>query len=235
MFVANLDGLQSACQSAQGTDVNYPDPGPDVVGNVSGPTNLVGSCPAKGKTYPVNPSNPSGPPNPIERPATSDASSSLRSPFQFGGGTKTGYTKNSTSKCNESDTSEGQKVSPQTSVEFNVSVPYNVSNFTATQKALHTSPDGSCGAAVGYSCIPGACGGRHNYCGFSEEYCGHGCQTEFGTCGRGAAMGEAPPVEGISVTSPGGNGSAGAASGNDQSSKLKLRSVLGTLFPWVWI
>src|SRR4051812_18928373 len=53
---------------------------------------------------------------------------------------------------------------------------------------LDVSPDGSCGAAVQYSCLGssyGNCCSSKGKCGGTNTDCGSGCQSNFGLCGRG--------------------------------------------------
>ncbi|KAF2432654.1 hypothetical protein EJ08DRAFT_577191, partial [Tothia fuscella] len=47
------------------------------------------------------------------------------------------------------------------------------------------SPDGTCGGALGYTCLNsffGSCCSEFNYCGGLQEYCGTGCQSAYGSC-----------------------------------------------------
>ncbi|KAL9089466.1 MAG: hypothetical protein Q9165_005787 [Trypethelium subeluteriae] len=56
---------------------------------------------------------------------------------------------------------------------------------------LKVSLDGACGGSTGQTCqgsIMGNCCSAHGYCGSSGDYCGNGCQAEFGTCGTAASM-----------------------------------------------
>jgi len=44
------------------------------------------------------------------------------------------------------------------------------------------STDGKCGAKYGTKCPSGECCSKHGWCGKSKDYCGAGCQSEFGKC-----------------------------------------------------
>ncbi|KAI0205297.1 glycosyl hydrolase family 61-domain-containing protein [Astrocystis sublimbata] len=53
--------------------------------------------------------------------------------------------------------------------------------------ALPVSSDGSCGSSSGFICsgsVYGDCCSGKGYCGSSLDYCGTGCQPQFGTCGH---------------------------------------------------
>jgi len=56
--------------------------------------------------------------------------------------------------------------------------------------------DGSCGGATGFSCLgreeDGGCCSKYGWCGYTDEYCGEGCQEGFGKCGN-ATVGARPP------------------------------------------
>ena len=50
------------------------------------------------------------------------------------------------------------------------------------------TPDNTCGGSNGYTCDPsnsygGPCCSAAGYCGKTDDYCGTGCQSTFGTCG----------------------------------------------------
>lgn len=60
------------------------------------------------------------------------------------------------------------------------------SSAVPTATPTGTSQDGTCGSAVGLSCIgfsEGSCCSQYGYCGASADHCGTGCQSVFGTCG----------------------------------------------------
>ncbi|KAL2255308.1 hypothetical protein VTK26DRAFT_3646 [Humicola hyalothermophila] len=59
------------------------------------------------------------------------------------------------------------------------------------------SADGTCGQGVTCSGSRfGTCCSAHGFCGSTSDYCGDGCQPEFGACGAGAG----PSSPGASVT-----------------------------------
>ncbi|KAI0017339.1 hypothetical protein F4780DRAFT_612143 [Xylariomycetidae sp. FL0641] len=64
--------------------------------------------------------------------------------------------------------------------------------------------DGTCGGANGWACTPtwGACCSGDGVCGRSNDYCGDGCQPEYGNCN--AAAPPAAPAPGPGDPSPDG-------------------------------
>jgi len=52
---------------------------------------------------------------------------------------------------------------------------------TSTKKPLPTSTNDRCGKDDGV-CPSGKCCSKYGYCGKTDEYCGKGCQSEFGEC-----------------------------------------------------
>ncbi|ORX77444.1 hypothetical protein BCR32DRAFT_295605 [Anaeromyces robustus] len=56
-----------------------------------------------------------------------------------------------------------------------------VATTTTTKKPLPTSQD-QCGPSVGMVCAPGLCCSKYGWCGSTDDYCGTGCQSEFGDC-----------------------------------------------------
>ena len=87
------------------------------------------------------------------------------------------------------------------------------SSAAPTATTTGTSQDGTCGSAVGLSCIgfsEGSCCSQYGYCGSTTNHCGTGCQSVFGTCGgssnvpASSAAGSAAPTTTPSnlVTSP---------------------------------
>ncbi|KAF2852429.1 carbohydrate-binding module family 18 protein [Plenodomus tracheiphilus IPT5] len=64
------------------------------------------------------------------------------------------------------------------------------------------SPNGICGAESGYTCAGsalGQCCSEYNYCGDGNEFCGTGCQKDFGTCRSSFAR---SPSTLLTVTKP---------------------------------
>ncbi|KAH8738235.1 hypothetical protein BGZ61DRAFT_526228 [Ilyonectria robusta] len=58
------------------------------------------------------------------------------------------------------------------------------SSATATSGVV-ISPNQKCGGDTGYTCIGsgfGNCCSHYGYCGFSDNYCGTGCDVDFGEC-----------------------------------------------------
>ncbi|ORX43050.1 hypothetical protein BCR36DRAFT_243293, partial [Piromyces finnis] len=53
---------------------------------------------------------------------------------------------------------------------------------TIVPSKLSISTDGSCGMDVGKICPEGTCCSRYGFCGTSEDYCGMGCQSDYGKC-----------------------------------------------------
>jgi hypothetical protein len=48
--------------------------------------------------------------------------------------------------------------------------------------ALSPAAEGSCGAGIGACPTSGHCCSQYGFCGTTEEYCGAGCQTDYGSC-----------------------------------------------------
>ncbi|CZR54955.1 probable class V chitinase [Phialocephala subalpina] len=63
-------------------------------------------------------------------------------------------------------------------------VTFETANYAAATGNLTESPDGSCGASVGYFCPSGACCSAYGYCGTTADYCGTNCLSAYsqGTC-----------------------------------------------------
>ncbi|KAK2749016.1 putative class III aminotransferase [Colletotrichum kahawae] len=66
---------------------------------------------------------------------------------------------------------------------------------------------GACGVNVG-SCGSGNCCSMYGYCGSGLDYCGTGCQQEFGTCGTGNVGTDS--VSGLPVSTDGSCGAGGS-------------------------
>lgn len=66
---------------------------------------------------------------------------------------------------------------------------------------------GACGVNVG-SCGAGNCCSMYGYCGSGLDYCGTGCQPEFGTCGTGNVGTDS--VSGLPVSTDGSCGAGGS-------------------------
>ncbi|KAH6599659.1 hypothetical protein BASA50_002856 [Batrachochytrium salamandrivorans] len=48
--------------------------------------------------------------------------------------------------------------------------------------SLPETQDGSCGKVAGFQCSVGDCCSQYSFCGSTVDYCGAGCQPEFGLC-----------------------------------------------------
>ena len=66
---------------------------------------------------------------------------------------------------------------------------------SATPFVASNSPDDSCGGANGYTCGSNACCSVSGWCGITSDYCGTGCQPEFGYCGNIAAPTNLPVTD----------------------------------------
>ncbi|CAI6256713.1 unnamed protein product [Periconia digitata] len=104
------------------------------------------------------------------------------------------------------------------------------SSAAPTATPTGVSVDGTCGAAVGLTCLgfsEGSCCSPAGWCGATEAYCGTGCQSGFGTCGKsttdvpsssapsattGSSSSAAPSAAPSNVT-PSVNGQCGPALG----------------------
>ncbi|KAH7408011.1 extracellular chitinase [Cadophora sp. MPI-SDFR-AT-0126] len=58
---------------------------------------------------------------------------------------------------------------------------FESANYATAPANLTESPDGSCGAAVGYYCTPGNCCSAFGFCGSSSGHCTN-CQADYGVC-----------------------------------------------------
>ncbi|KAH9832355.1 A-agglutinin anchorage subunit-like, partial [Teratosphaeria destructans] len=68
--------------------------------------------------------------------------------------------------------------------------------------------DGVCGGSSAFTCAPGYCCSAWGYCGQTSDYCGTGCQSQWGQCGSKAATspaetapaGETPTLPSVATT-----------------------------------
>jgi len=63
---------------------------------------------------------------------------------------------------------------------------YITTTTTTTKKSTPTgkiSTDGRCGKGIGTICPDNLCCSQYGYCDSGKDYCGQGCQSEFGRCG----------------------------------------------------
>lgn len=59
---------------------------------------------------------------------------------------------------------------------------FEKANYVTAVSNLTESPDGSCGAAVGYYCPTGYCCSAYGYCGNTAEFCGTNCLSDYSVC-----------------------------------------------------
>lgn len=88
--------------------------------------------------------------------------------------------------------------------------PQSATTTAAPQPTGGVSPDGTCGGAPGYTCIPGSCCSEFGFCGSSNAHCGTGCQSLFGVCGIASETSGAVPA-------PTGGVSPDGSCGGDQA------------------
>jgi hypothetical protein len=94
--------------------------------------------------------------------------------------------------------SSGKVVSSSSGSPSATPATSGTSSAVPTATPTGTSEDGTCGPAVGLSCIgfpEGSCCSQYGYCGSSTDHCGTGCQSVFGTCGSSSS---APASSGAS-------------------------------------
>lgn len=65
---------------------------------------------------------------------------------------------------------------------LSAAMTFEASNYVSAPANMTESPDGSCGAAVGYFCPSGNCCSAYGYCGSTSDFCGSNCLSEYGTC-----------------------------------------------------
>ncbi len=59
---------------------------------------------------------------------------------------------------------------------------FETANYAGAPTNLTETPDGSCGASVGFYCQTGDCCSAYGYCGSTSDYCGTNCLSEYGSC-----------------------------------------------------
>ncbi|TAQ87558.1 hypothetical protein B7494_g4133 [Chlorociboria aeruginascens] len=75
----------------------------------------------------------------------------------------------------------------ETAVQSTVTVPTTGYSSSPTGTTLKVSLDATCGGSTGQTCMGstfGNCCSHVGWCGSNDDYCYHGCQTGFGTCGN---------------------------------------------------
>ncbi|KAI6714569.1 hypothetical protein PZA11_007777 [Diplocarpon coronariae] len=68
-------------------------------------------------------------------------------------------------------------------------ITFEKANYAPVPTNLTDSPDGSCGAAVGYKCLEGYCCSAYGFCGDTAAHCGINCMSGYGKCGS-ASIGD---------------------------------------------
>ncbi|PKS04919.1 hypothetical protein jhhlp_008285 [Lomentospora prolificans] len=87
------------------------------------------------------------------------------------------------------------------------------------------STDGSCGGSKGLTCIGfalGSCCSEKGFCGATEDYCGTGCQQNFGECSTAGAAGPK-----ATATSSGSDSKANSTSPTDIDSAKETQNNSG--------
>jgi len=92
-------------------------------------------------------------------------------------GSKTSTTITKTSTTTTKKTSSTKK----TSTKKTSTTKTKTTTTVSTKTSLPTSTNGKCGKNYGV-CPSGNCCSQYGYCGTSSDYCGKGCQSEFGQC-----------------------------------------------------
>ncbi|CAL1409925.1 unnamed protein product [Linum trigynum] len=65
--------------------------------------------------------------------------------------------------------------------------------FNDTARIDGSSTVGSCGGKKAKSCEDDLCCSQYGYCGSEIEYCGDGCQSDYGECGSSGTSSAPPP------------------------------------------
>ncbi|ORX46004.1 hypothetical protein BCR36DRAFT_238129, partial [Piromyces finnis] len=60
-------------------------------------------------------------------------------------------------------------------------INFILASIALVSTASSVSADGRCGKGYG-SCPKGTCCSKYGYCGVTSEYCGAGCNINYGTC-----------------------------------------------------
>jgi Predicted xylanase/chitin deacetylase len=86
-------------------------------------------------------------------------------------------------QCGSSSTSTVTKTTTKKSTKSTKTTKTTKTTTKTTKKSTSTKVSSSdrCGKNYG-SCASGKCCSKYGYCGTSSEYCGSGCQSEFGKC-----------------------------------------------------
>lgn len=173
LFLANLD---NGCTTVEGTDVKYPNPGPDLTGSSTDSNSIIGTCQAV---------------NGVSSGPGSDSSGSSASQASKGvGGAAATTSESSTAAVSATistvDTSAAAAI-PTSAVPDSSDVPSSSTSAASaagsTNAALTTTSDGQCsGAHTCQGSSHGPCCSKWGWCGFTSDYCGDGCQTGFGSC-----------------------------------------------------
>ncbi|TVY20605.1 hypothetical protein LARI1_G002401 [Lachnellula arida] len=194
LFVANM---ANGCFSVEGTDLSFPDPGPDLTGTAGATGTITGTCAAVNGVGGPSAGTSSGGSASAASPASAGGSSAPSASSASSGGStapsasaSSGF---STLPASSAAASAGSSASPAAasagsgSGSGTASAP--ASSGTGTSGSLSVSSNGQCGGSntcAGQTTF-GACCSKWNFCGDTTEHCGDGCQAGFGTCGSGAS------------------------------------------------
>jgi len=121
---------------------------------------------------------------------TSDAHCGTGCQSEFGKCNKKATKKTTTTKKATKKTTTTKKATKKTtttttkkSVVKTTKKTTTTTKKTTTVTSKKTSTNGLCGGKNGV-CPDDLCCSQYGYCGSSDEYCGKGCQSEFGKCGK---------------------------------------------------
>ncbi|TVY23306.1 hypothetical protein LHYA1_G007209 [Lachnellula hyalina] len=196
LFVANVD--PNGCHSVEGTDLAFPDPGPDLTGTAGATGTISGTCVAVNGIGGPSSGSSSGSGTSASAPAASGSSAPSASPAASGGSTASSAAV-AAPIASSVAASSGFSTLPVSSAaaggaaagSATATASAPASSGTGTSGSLTVSSHGECGASS--TCAGqtqfGACCSKWNFCGDTTEHCGDGCQAGFGTCGSGASSG----------------------------------------------
>ncbi|TAQ88598.1 hypothetical protein B7494_g3066 [Chlorociboria aeruginascens] len=172
-FVANLN---NGCQTVEGKEVVFPNPGPDVTDAQTGDNtgSFTGTCAAVNGIGGSSGSSGSA----ASSPASSSPSPAVVSPVAASPAASSPTTM---ATVYTSPSASGGVFATVSSVS-DTAAPSGTS--TPSSGGLTLSEDGECSGAHTCTGSPrGPCCSQWGYCGSTSEYCGTGCQADFGQCG----------------------------------------------------